>query len=195
MEAITDLVSSPWAYLIVFAVAALDAVVPIVPSESTLITAGVVAGAGDLPLFPVIALGAAGAFTGDTTAYLIGRRLDRRVGRVLFSGAKGPGRQQFVERAFARRGGTMILVGRFIPGGRTAVTLTAGATGYGYARFAAFAGAAAVLWSTYATMLGYAGGKAYEDDPLRALLLGFGLALAGATLIEAVRRASATGAD
>jgi membrane-associated protein len=136
----------------------------------------------------VIALGAAGAFAGDNSAYGVGRALDRRVRRFLFAGSKGRRRVELVERAFARRGGSMILVGRFVPGGRTAVTFTAGATSYAYKRFATFAITAAGLWSAYATLLGYAGGKAYEDDPLKALVFGFGIALAGAVLIEGVRR-------
>jgi membrane-associated protein len=143
---------------------------------------------GDLQLALVIVLGAVGAFAGDTGAYGVGRALDRRVRGVLFAGNKGRRRLAFVERAFARRGGSMILIGRFIPGGRTAVTFTAGATSYPYKRFAMFAIPAAVAWSAYATLLGYAGGKAFEDDPLKALAFGFGVALAGAALIEGVRR-------
>ena len=189
LESLTDVVSSsPWTYAVIFVIAALDAVLPIVPSESTLIAAGVVAGVGDLHLAGVIALGAAGAFLGDNAGYGLGGVLDRRVRRVLFTGDRGRRRLEFVERAFKRRGGSMIVIGRFVPGGRTAVTFTAGATGYGYRRFAAFALAAALAWSTYATLLGYAGGRAYEDEPLKALLFGFGIAIIGAALIEAGRR-------
>jgi membrane-associated protein len=189
IESLTDLVSSsPWTYAVIFAVAALDAVLPIVPSESTLIAAGVVAGVGDLELLAIILLGAAGAFVGDNAAYGLGRALDDRVRHLLFSGARGRKRLHFVEGAFERRGGSLILIGRFIPGGRTAVTFTAGATDYLYARFVVFAAIAAFTWSTYATLLGYAGGKAYENEPLKALLFGFGIAIVGAALIEAVRR-------
>lgn len=172
----------------ILAIAALDAVLPIVPSESTLIAAGVVAGVGDLNLALVIGLGAAGAFAGDTSAYGLGRALDTKVRRLLFTGGRGRKRLEFVEGAFATRGGSMILIGRFIPGGRTAVTFTAGATSYPYKRFAAFAIPAALGWSTYATLVGYAGGKAFENDPLQALLVSFGIALVGAALIESSRR-------
>jgi membrane protein DedA with SNARE-associated domain len=189
LEPLTDLVTgTPWAYAIIFALAALDAVLPIVPSESTLITAGVVAGTGDLDLTLVIAVGAAGAFVGDNGSYWIGRGLNSRVTRFLFASEKGRRRRRLVERSFERRGGSLIIIGRFVPGGRTAVTVTAGATSYLYTRFAGFAIAAALAWSAYATLLGYAGGKAYEDEPLKALFLGFGLALAGAALIEIGRR-------
>jgi membrane-associated protein len=189
LESLTDLVSSsPWTYVVIFAVAALDAVLPIVPSESTLIAAGVVAGLGDLNLAAVILLGAAGAFVGDNAAYGLGRALDDRVRRLLFTGNRGRRRLEFIHRAFERRGGSMILIGRFIPGGRTAVTFTAGATAYLYARFVFFAIIAAFTWSTYATLIGYAGGKTYENEPLKALLFGFAIAIVGAALIEATRR-------
>ena len=50
-ESIVDAVSgSNWSYLIVFAIAAIDAFFPIVPSEATAIAAGVVAGTGGLSL-------------------------------------------------------------------------------------------------------------------------------------------------
>ena len=48
-SSIVDAVSgSNWSYLIVFAVAMIDAFFPIVPSEATAIAAGVVAGTGGL---------------------------------------------------------------------------------------------------------------------------------------------------
>ena len=56
----TDLVAnaSGWAYLIIFLVSYFDALVPVVPSETTVITAGVVASQGDLNLMIVIAAAA-----------------------------------------------------------------------------------------------------------------------------------------
>ena len=68
----TDLVSnaSGWAYAILFVLAFLDALVPMVPSETSVITAGVVASQGDLSLPLVILFAAAGAFAGDNTSYL-----------------------------------------------------------------------------------------------------------------------------
>src|SRR4051812_50182512 len=79
-----DLLSSPWAYAIVLGIAALDAVVPAVPSESLAITAGVLAGVGKLHLLPTIAAAAAGGFIGDSTSHLIGRRGGRPPREKLF---------------------------------------------------------------------------------------------------------------
>src|SRR5215210_9244448 len=76
----TDLVAnaSGWAYAILFVLAFLDALVPLVPSETSVITAGVVASSGDLSLPLVVPAAAAGAFLGDNAAYLIGRRFGSR---------------------------------------------------------------------------------------------------------------------
>ncbi|WP_424923543.1 DedA family protein, partial [Actinomadura bangladeshensis] len=58
-------VTSPWFYLVLFAVAAIDGFFPVVPSESLVITAGVYAASGEPELVPVVVLAALGAFTGD----------------------------------------------------------------------------------------------------------------------------------
>ncbi|MGH3052491.1 MAG: DedA family protein, partial [Gaiellaceae bacterium] len=60
-ESLTEQVSgSPWTYGFLFAIAALDVVFPIVPSETSVILAGVLASTGDLVLVGVIAVAAAG---------------------------------------------------------------------------------------------------------------------------------------
>lgn len=180
--------ASPWTYAVILAVAALDAVLPLVPSEATVISAGVLAGAGDLQLAFVIAAGAAGAYAGDSSAYWLGRGLDDRLERRLFRGAKGAERRAWAEGALDRHGGPLIFGARFIPGGRTATTVTAGALTMRWARFAAFAAVAAIGWASYAALLGYIGGRAFEDNPLWGLLVGFGVAAATFLVVELVRR-------
>lgn len=52
---LTDLVgASSWTYLLVFGVAALDAVLPFVPSETIVIAAGVLAASHDLDIALVL---------------------------------------------------------------------------------------------------------------------------------------------
>jgi membrane protein DedA with SNARE-associated domain len=60
-----------------------------------------------------------------------------------------------------------------------------------WARFAAFAGAAGVAWASYAALVGYLGGRAFEDSPLWGLLVGFGVAALTFVVVEVVRRARA----
>jgi membrane-associated protein len=69
----------------VFLLALLDAVVPVVPSETAVITDGVVAGAGDLSLAMIVPAAGAGAFLGDNSAYWVGRRFGTRVVDRLFA--------------------------------------------------------------------------------------------------------------
>ena len=185
LEAVVDFASaSPWTYAVVLGIAALDALLPLVPSEATVISAGVLAGAGDLNLGLVIAAAAAGAYTGDSSAYWLGRLLGSRVARRLFSVR----RRLWAERLLERHGGSVIFGARFVPGGRTATTVSAGMLGMRWPRFAAFAGVAAVGWAVYAALLGYLGGRAFESV-LWGLLLGFGVAAATFLAVEVTRRA------
>jgi membrane-associated protein len=185
----TELVSnaSGWAYAVVLLLALLDAIVPVVPSETAVITAGVVAAAGDLQLGLVIAAAAVGAFLGDNLAYLIGNRFGRRVAERFFHGEKAQKRIEWAEHQLDTRGGEVIAVSRFIPGGRTAVTLSAGTLGYPWRRFAMFDAMAAVGWALYASLLGYFGGRAFEDAPWKGLLIALGTGFAIAGLVELVR--------
>jgi membrane-associated protein len=188
-EWFVDLVSaSPWTYAVILAVAALDALLPLVPSEATVISAGVLAGAGELHLGLVIGAGAAGAYVGDSGAYLLGRRFDRKVDRRLFPGVRGARRRAWAERMLERHGGPLIFGARFVPGGRTATTVSAGVLGMRWLRFAAFAAAAAIGWASYSALLGYLGGRAFEHNPLWGLLLGFGVAAATFVAVESARR-------
>jgi membrane protein DedA with SNARE-associated domain len=185
----TQLVSdaSGWAYAIVFALAFLDALLPVVPSETAVITAGVVAGGGDLSLMLVIPAAAAGAFLGDNSAYLIGRHFGSRATERFFSGEKARRRIDWAQDQLRERGGELIAVGRFIPGGRTAVTLSAGTLRFPWRRFVLFDAAAALVWALYAALLGYFGGRTFEHAEWKGLLLALGLAFAVAGGIELAR--------
>lgn len=186
----TELVSSAsgWAYGIVFVLALLDAFLPVVPSETVVITAGVVAAGGDLSLPLVIVAGASGAFAGDNVSYLIGREFGRGVVERFFGGAKARGRIEWAKRQLGARGVQLILVGRFIPGGRTAVTLSAGLIRFGWRRFLPADAVAAATWAVYAALLGYFGGRAFESEPWQGLVLALALGFALGGAVELGRR-------
>jgi membrane protein DedA with SNARE-associated domain len=187
IESLTEYVSgSPWTYLFLFVIAALDAVIPLVPSETSVILAGVLASQGDLVLIFVILFAGAGAIAGDNLSYWIGRKLGHRVVDRFF---KGERRKQvdWAHRQVEERGGYLIIIGRFIPGGRTAVTLSCGMLEMRWRRFFAFDVVAGFVWATYAAMLGYVGGTTFKDEPLKGFLLAFVVALGIAGVIEAFR--------
>ncbi len=187
---LTQLVSdaSGWAYAAVVLVSLLDAIVPIVPSETVVITAGVLAADGKLWLPAIIVAAAVGAFAGDNLAYLIGRRFGTRIVDRFFTGDKARGRLEWAKKQLRERGGQLIVVGRFIPGGRTAITLSAGLLRYPWRRFAAFDGLSAVVWALYASLLGYLGGQAFEHAPWKGLLLALALGFGLGGLVEVVGR-------
>ena len=188
-ESIVDAVSgSDWSYLIVFAIAMIDAFFPIVPSEATAIAAGVVAGTGGLAVELVILAAALGAIVGDNICFALGHFLGKRVERRFFSSEKSQKRLLWAQKTLDERGGYLIIVARFIPGGRTVTTFTAGfVETFPWRRFLFFDVIAGFIWGTYTVLLGYFGGKTFEEEPWKGLLLAFGIALAVTGAVEVVR--------
>ncbi|MFC0625691.1 DedA family protein [Kribbella deserti] len=182
-----DLMSSWWIYLALFGFAMLDGFFPAVPSETLVVTAGVFAALGEPDLYGVIAVAAAGAFLGDHISYFIGRGAGARVVARFKPGSKKSAMFEWSHNALAERGGLVLVVARYIPGGRTAVTLTMGTVRYPLRKFSLYATLAAVSWGVYGALVGFIGGKAFEENPLAGVALGIGLALAVTVVVEVVR--------
>jgi membrane-associated protein len=191
MESLYDLLAQPpLAYLILFAIAAGDAIIPALPSESAAIAAGVLAAVEPaIELSAVLAAAALGAFVGDSGSYALGRYGGRPAQRRFFDGPYGRRGVQWACGQLRRRGGRILIVARFVPGGRTGATFTSGLIGFPYLRFAFFTAVAAVIWALYAVLLGYFGGRVFEERPLLAVAVGLGLAAGIALAVAAVRRA------
>lgn len=182
-------VGSALTYLIAFIIPALDAVIPVLPGETVVIALGVAtAGSADPRIALLVGCAAAGAFAGDNLCYLLGRRFEPVVQHRFFGTPKGKRTREWAERSLARFGTQLIVVCRFIPGGRTAVTLTCGLTGYRRRRFTVATALAAVLWALYAFFIGRVGGRAFQDNEWAGLLIAFGASLAVSAVIEVVRR-------
>ena len=179
--------SNWWFLLVIFAVALLDSVIPIVPGETTVIAGGVAAGAGNQTLALVILAGAFGAFLGDNLAYTIGNRFEPRVNAWAARKPKRADRLDQAGRQIRKRGGPLLITARFIPGGRTVLTVSSGLTRQPRRWFATWVAVAALIWATYAAGLGYLFGQAFEDDHAIAFWLAFGTALGLTALIEIIR--------
>ena len=187
MELVEGAMGSPWVYLALCAFAALDAFFPIVPSESLVITAGVFAAGGEPHLAGVIVAAALGAFIGDHISYFIGRTAGERMMRRAKPGSKKAAAWARGHKLLDDRGGVILIVCRYIPGARTAITLTAGAVSYRLRSFSFFDGIAALSWGIYSALIGYVGGEAFEDSPWKGLALGLGIALTVTLLVEVIR--------
>ena len=188
-ESLVDLASgSAWTYVLVFGMATLDVLAPILPSESLVVAAAALSASGRLNVGVVALAAAAGALLGDNLAFLCGRLLDTRMRRWLEATPRRRERLAWVEQQLDRRGGVIIVGSRFVPGGRTVTMLGAGLLEMPWRRFVAFDLAAAIIWAFYGTAIGYFGGTAFEDEPVVGVGLALALALVAGVAIEAGRR-------
>ena len=128
-----------WTYLLVgvFAFAEAGAFVGmIVPGETVMLLGGAVAGQGAISIYLLIAIAWFAAWLGDTTSFLIGRRLGRDF--VIRHGPRfGISHERFeqVEDYFARHGGKTIFIGRFVSLLRAFAPFVAGSSGMRYRDF------------------------------------------------------------
>ena len=187
-EQFEDWVDSDWSYGVILLVAALDAFFPVVPSETVAITGGVLAGSGDLNLLFVILAASAGAIIGDNISYGLGRWLGEHTVKNVFKGDRSRKAFLWAEKQLEERGTYLIVIARFIPGGRTATTFSAGyVAAFPYRRFLPADILAGIIWGTYTGCLGYFGGRTFEEQPWKGLVLAFAIAIAIAATIELVR--------
>jgi membrane protein DedA with SNARE-associated domain len=195
MDFINDLILqaalSPWLYLVMFAVAVVDGFFPPIPSETVLVAAAAVAAStGGTNVVLLCAAAAAGAMIGDNIAYAIGRS----VGTTRFRWMRRPRVAASVEwagRTLQRSGAGMILGGRFIPVGRVAVNMSAGALGYPWRRFLPLSAVAGATWAVYSALIGLLAGRWLKDQPLLSAILGIVVALVLGVVIDramAIRR-------
>jgi membrane-associated protein len=183
---LADLTDSPASYLAVLALVALDAVFPLAPSETVLVTGGVLIERGDLiaPLFVLAA--ACGAVLGDSILFGLGSRTGPGLRAKLFSSERARERLRVAERVIHERT-WLLIVSDFVPGGRTAAMFAAGALGLPPARFYGFIVPGALLWAILYTLLGIAGGSLFEEG-WGALAASIGVAVAIGVAAEAIYR-------
>jgi membrane-associated protein len=180
------------AYALIFAIVAGDSVVPAFPGETATLAGAVLAARGELSIVAVLTVTWLGAVVGDNVTFWFGGTGGRRlVGRWK---RRDGGRLEWMRARLDERGPGIILVARFIPGGRNAVSVAAGTLGMPWSVFVVWDALAAALWALYATGLGYATGRTVERGFLLPLAISLGLAaLAGVAGELVVRRRRRSG--
>lgn len=173
MEAITHFVlalaGSPWAYAVLAALLVVDGFFPFVPGETLVVTLAVLSATAHGPnLWIVVAVGIVASTLGDAIAFAIGRRVGvgrwnwmrrRRVARAL----------AWAHRGFVNRPATLMLTAKFVPVGRVAVTMTAGATGFPVRRYLVLAVTASAVYTSFHVAVGLMAGSWLASSPLLAI--------------------------
>lgn len=188
LELVLTLMRSPWLYALIALLALLDGVLPLVPGEAAVLVAGTYAAVDGPNLALVMLACAAGALLGDHLAYAAGRAVGVRLRSRARPGTRTHRSFQWATAATARRGGPVLVAARFLPGGRTAMTLTMGATRFPLVRFTGYDALACTVWAVYCAGVGYLGGRLFREQPVLGVAAGMGLALAVAGVFELVRR-------
>ena len=132
---------------------------PFVPGETVLIAAAVYAGAGRLNVFAVALIAVVAAVLGDNVGFVIGHFAGReavaRWGRYVLLTEE---RLAKAEAFFARHGGKIVTVARFIDGLRQANGIVAGLTEMPWRSFLLFNAVVAAAWVGCWVSVGYAAG-------------------------------------
>ncbi len=131
----------------------------VLPGETSVIVAGVVASQGHVNVVVLCALVVVAAVVGDSVGFEVGQRYgDRLIELRMFRR-----RRAAVDRALEglrRRGATYVFIGRFTAFLRAVMPGLAGMSRLGYRRFLVANAAGALIWGVSFTLLGYFAGTA-----------------------------------
>lgn len=142
-----------WGYWGVFVLMMLENVIPPIPSEAIMGMAGVAVAQGRMAFVPLVLVGTAGTMAGNLFWWELGRRLGyhrlrpfvERWGRWLTLEWEDVER---LRRHFDRWGGVTVFVFRFLPFGRTIISVPAGLMHMPVGRFLLYTGAGSAIWNT-----------------------------------------------
>ena len=131
----------------------------VLPGETSVIVAGVVASRGHVNIVALCARGVVAAILGDSVGFEVGRRYGERLIELRVFQR----RRVAVDRALAglrRRGATYVFIGRFTAFLRAVMPGLAAMSELRYRRFLAANAAGALIWGVSFTLLGYFAGTA-----------------------------------
>ena len=175
-----------WVHLVVYAFAALDGFFPTVPSESTIVSVSSLWSSSGRPSIILIGLAAwAGAFTGDNLGYLLGNKIGWERFRFLREG-KGRRAVEAAENGLRKRALVFLMTARYIPFGRTAVNLVAGAVHYPHRLFWPRSLLSTFVWAVYSCAIGAVAGAWFENNHLLAITVALVAAIVMALVVERI---------
>ena len=156
---------NPWGYVLLFALCLFEAsafVGLVIPGETALLIAGVLAQEGMLSLAWCIACAVVGAILGDSLGYEIGRHLGPRLRSSWLGQKVGEDRWKRAHDYVQRMGGRAVFFGRWIGLLRALVPAIAGDARMPYGRFLLWNVLGALASAPAMILLGYAAGSSYQ---------------------------------
>ncbi|WP_104119138.1 DedA family protein [Arthrobacter sp. B1805] len=185
--------SGPLVYIIIGLLAFSEAaafVGLVLPGETALFLGGVIASQGHVNLGIMLGVAVVAAIAGDSVGYEIGRRFgpnlkNSRAGRFVGADKWAKG-----EQFLARRGGTAVLLGRWVGLLRALVPAIAGMARMPYKTFLLYNSIGGTVWAVTVVLLGYFAGQSYKtvEQYLGKASLILTLVLAGGLLIALIAR-------
>ncbi|MGN6612971.1 MAG: DedA family protein [Angustibacter sp.] len=134
----------------------------VIPGETAAVLGGVAAQRGHVALAAVIVAVVLAAVVGDTVGYEVGKHLGPRILQLKM--LRKHGRRLDDARGFlARRGGTAVLLGRWVAFFRAVMPALAGASRMRYPTFLAWNAGGGVLWGVAVVVAGYLAGASYAQ--------------------------------
>ncbi|MER7399444.1 VTT domain-containing protein [Streptomyces sp. NPDC000151] len=202
LESLGALADPPWIYLIVGLCVLLDVFVPFLPSGVLLIAAATAAGTrsaavgvspvrGDSGLPDLLALAlcaATASVLGDLAAYRVAWRGGDRFDRAIARSRRLTAAQERLGTALTRGGGTIVVLARFAPAGRSVVSLGAGVAHRTVREFLPWSMVAGVAWAAYSVALGYFGGHLLGATWFSTAVSFLALFAAGSAALYVMRR-------
>jgi len=187
-------------YVVVFALAFLEAAAflgLVLPGETALLVAGVLASRGNIDLRVLLVLAFVAAIGGDSVGYLVGRHFGPRL-RLTRLGTRIKARHwDRAEQVVAAHGFWAVVAGRWVGVLRALVPTVAGMIAMPYRRFLAANALGGTAWAGAVVLLGYSAGASltHIQGLLRNISLGLVTALAVAIVVALVRARRRKAAD
>lgn len=157
-----------WGYLGIFLLMVLENIIPPIPSEAIMGVGGIAVARGQMDFWPVVLAGTAGTVVGNLFWWEIGRRLGYQRLKPVFDrwGRWITMDWQDVEKLrsyFDRWGGPTVMIFRFMPVGRTMISLPAGLMAMPFWRFMLFTTAGSLVWNLLLAGVGIGLGTVVAD--------------------------------
>ncbi|MBO9713203.1 DedA family protein [Sphingomonas sp.] len=155
-------------YLGIFLLMVLENVVPPIPSEAIMGIGGIAVARGELDFVLLVLAGTAGTVVGNLFWWEIGRRLGYARLKPIFDRwdrwlTMDWQHVEALRRYFDRWGGPTVFLFRFMPIGRTMISLPAGLMHMPFWRFVGYTAAGSAVWNLLLVGLGYGLGVGIAD--------------------------------